>query len=112
MAKRQRKTAAQRREEKARAESYARSYFFKRLAAVNSINDLREMLATRTTHGSAEHRFYSNLEFFVRHWRPAGLSFDEAIAYIELARRLEKNGELKAETREGIEDDLRRVTET
>jgi hypothetical protein len=106
MAKRQRKTAAERRQEFADAEDRVWTKFSAKLREVGSFVEAQKLArGPAPNQGQPGRRFYSNLAFFLGDFTvPHGSNEAERALYLALIRRLDEAGEIRAGARQEIEN--------
>jgi hypothetical protein len=107
-----RKTKAQRHQEWADAERRVWDIFRPKLEAVQNFAEAQILAAETPPPNAPGHRYYSNLAFFLGCFGVSGgSSYAEKAQYLQLIKRLDAGGGLKAGARQKIEDDLRQAME-
>jgi hypothetical protein len=112
MAKR-RKTEAERRAERSRADREARREFLQTLERIQSLEDAMKVMGSPPGNRSPERPYFSNFAFFM--WGvmgggfipPTGASRHEKSLYIKLIERFDAEGALKPGSKETLTAALR-----
>lgn len=107
-----RKTKAQRDQERAAAERRVWEVFRPNLDKAQTLADALQLAAQTPPPNAPGRRYYSNLAFFLQCFGvPGGTSYAEKALYLQLIKRLDASGVLKAGASQKIEEDLRQAME-
>ena len=109
-----RKTAAEKRQERATLEQKAWELFRKRLEAVDSFVDAQQLAFDRDIRPySPGRRYYSNLAFLLNYFHPpADSNNTEKALYIQLIQRLDDANQLKPGLGKQVQSALRKAMES
>lgn len=107
-----RKTKAQRDQEHSDAERRVWEIFRPKLDEAQTLADALQLAAQTPPPDAPGRRYYSNLAFFLQCFGvPGGSSNAEKALYLQLIKRLDATGVLKAGACQKIEGDLRQAME-
>jgi len=107
-----RKTKAQRKQEHADAEQRVWEAFRPKLDAAITLSDALQLADQTPPPDAPGRRYYSNLAFFLQCFGvPGASSYAEKALYLQLIKRLDATGVLKAGACQKVEEDLRQSME-
>lgn len=87
--------------------------FEPKLDAAQSLRDAGDLISQKPALDTPGSKYFSNLEYFLAHLAiPVGSSYSENALYLQLLHRMRAAGDLKPESTEEIEHELRRVMES
>jgi hypothetical protein len=113
MARRRSRTKVEKAEEWRDKKRKAYVEFRAKLESLQSYEQAELLWQDAPSQINPAHTYYANLGFFLHHSAaPDGASRDELALYLELARKMDAAGELKAASLQEIEESLRRAMES
>ena len=113
MARRRPKTKADRDQEWKDKKKLAYALFRPKLESLQSYEQAELLWRESPSQINPGYTYYANLGFFLQNFAaPDGASFDELALYLELARKMDAAGALKAASLPELEESFRRVMES
>jgi hypothetical protein len=113
MARKSRKTKAERDRERSEVERRVWDEFRPRLDALQSYAEALQLVVELPPRDAPGRRYYSNLGFFLQEFTvPSDSSYAEKALYLQFIQRLDDPGALKPGAARKIKDDLRSAMES